>query len=166
MNDKEYIYCPLCKSTLKDKKIEKNPFKVYENCGFVDWKNPKPVVSLLIHKNGKVLMIQRANEPFKGQWVLPGGFISKNESPEEAILRETEEETGLKPKIEGFLGFYGKYFDPRGDHIDIIFFGIADGTLKLSDEDKKAEYFSPDKLPEKIAYRHKEAISDWAAKNL
>lgn len=52
------------------------------------------VGGLLCH-DGRVLVVQRAHEPGKGRWTLPGGFVEEDESPADAIVREVAEETGL-----------------------------------------------------------------------
>lgn len=53
------------------------------------------VGGLLIHE-GKVLLVQRAHEPGKGRWTLPGGYTEEDESPDVAVVREVREETGLE----------------------------------------------------------------------
>lgn len=116
---------------------------------------------VVIHQNEKVLMLKRSNEPFKDFWVLPGGFMGINETPQEAIQKEVREETGLVPKIQGIVGVYRIDNDPRGIHIDIVFHGIGSGTINLSREDRNWNYFSPKELPKEIAYKHREAIIDW-----
>jgi 8-oxo-dGTP diphosphatase len=57
----------------------------------------QPVVGVgaVIVKDGKVLIIKRANDPFKGQWSIPGGRVELGESLAEAVRREMREETGL-----------------------------------------------------------------------
>ena len=55
------------------------------------------VVAFTIHGSAlQVLLIQRANEPYKGAWALPGGFVGVDEDLDEAALRELHEETGLE----------------------------------------------------------------------
>lgn len=54
--------------------------------------------------NGKVVFVQRAVEPAKGLWTLPGGFVEVGETTDEAALRELEEETdirGRQPRLFG-----------------------------------------------------------------
>lgn len=62
------------------------------------YNNPKPCVELAIfnHK-GEVLLSERAHEPHKGKYDMPGGFIDMGETAEEAVLREVDEELELKP---------------------------------------------------------------------
>lgn len=159
-----YHYCPNCRNKLILQTIDKEFVKKCNSCNFVFWNNPKPVVSFLLYKSEKVLMIQRASEPFKDYWVLPGGFIGYKESAEEAIKRETKEEIGSNVLIQGIVGVYRIDNDPRGVHIDIIFQGTSDDKVNLSTEDKNWRFFSPTQLPKNIAYKHREAINDWHQK--
>ena len=57
----------------------------------------QPVVGIgaVIVKEGKIVLIKRGNEPSKGKWTIPGGLVELGESPEQAVIRETKEETGL-----------------------------------------------------------------------
>ena len=55
-----------------------------------------PCVGAVIHDAaGRLLLIQRGHEPHRGLWSLPGGRIEAGESPEQAVVREVHEETGL-----------------------------------------------------------------------
>ena len=108
-----------------------------------------------------VLMLQRANKPFENYWVLPGGFIGYSETTQEAALREAKEETGMNIGIERLIGAYRIDNDPRGVHIDIIYSGVSNNEVTLSKEHVSWKYFSPQKLPKLIAYKHREAIHDW-----
>jgi ADP-ribose pyrophosphatase YjhB (NUDIX family) len=60
------------------------------------------VGGLLVHR-GRVLLAQRAHDPGRGRWTLPGGFVEEDESPDRAVEREVFEETGLRVKADGIL---------------------------------------------------------------
>jgi len=57
----------------------------------------QPVVGVgaVIVQDRRIVLIQRANEPSKGKWTIPGGLVDLAESLEVAVMREAQEETGL-----------------------------------------------------------------------
>lgn len=64
----------------------------------------RPIVGVgaIIVCNGRILLEKRGNEPGKGKWSVPGGIVELGESPEQAVIREVQEETSLKvrkPKL-------------------------------------------------------------------
>jgi ADP-ribose pyrophosphatase YjhB (NUDIX family) len=135
-------------------------------CGFIFWNNPKPVVSIIIHNKNKILLLQRANEPFKDFWVLPGGFIGYSETAQDAIIREVKEETGLEVTVEQPIGVYRIDTDPRGIHIDIVFAAESAQEPTISKEHTSWKFFCKDTLPDNIAYKHRQAILDWYNKQI
>ena len=58
----------------------------------------QPVVGVgaVIIKGSTIALIKRGNEPAKGKWTIPGGLVELGESTEDAVIRETKEETGLE----------------------------------------------------------------------
>jgi 8-oxo-dGTP diphosphatase len=73
-------------------------------------------------KNGKILLIKRKNEPWKGMYALPGGFVEYGERVEDTVLREVFEETGLKASIIALVGIYSSPDrDPRGHIITVAY---------------------------------------------
>lgn len=60
-------------------------------------------VDAIIPYKGKIVLIKRKNEPFKDFYALPGGIVEYGETVENAVLREVEEETGLKGKIHSLV---------------------------------------------------------------
>ncbi len=79
------------------------------------------VVFTLDDEDLKVLLIQRGQEPFKGQWALPGGFAEVGESLEDTARRELHEETGLKNVfLEQLYTFSTPGRDPR-EHVILVF---------------------------------------------
>lgn len=67
-----------------------------------------------IYDKEKVLMMQHARGPFKGKWNVPGGKIQEGESARKCVIREVQEETGLKidPEFRGVLTFLGMKDQP------------------------------------------------------
>ena len=67
-------------------------------------------VDAVVTCNGHVLMVKRRDEPGKGLWALPGGFLnaSTDKSVKEAMLRELREETGIKVPAPVLLGSLNK----------------------------------------------------------
>jgi 8-oxo-dGTP diphosphatase len=128
---------------------------------------PRPMVTVdavVFRKNetsNEVLLIKRGHYPYEGMWALPGGFVDMEETLEEAIVRELEEETGLKDiKLEQLHAFSEIHRDPRGRNISINFWGIADGTntkVTGGDDAADAQWFPINKMPE-LAFDHKKVV--------
>jgi 8-oxo-dGTP diphosphatase len=127
---------------------------------------PRPAVTVdavVIRKNisgPEVLLIQRANEPFKNMWALPGGFLDMNETLEEAIHRELEEETNIKNlRLEQLHTFSALYRDPRGRTISTVFWGLLqdDQQAVAGDDASNADWFHLADLPP-LAFDHNEVI--------
>jgi 8-oxo-dGTP diphosphatase len=124
-------------------------------------KTPLLTVDAAIVDEKKTLLIQRLNEPFKGFWALPGGFVDVGETVESACIREAFEETGLNVKINGLIGVYSNpKRDPRGHTCTIAYFcGISGGSVKAGDDAKQAGWFPLDGLPD-LAFDHKKILDD------
>jgi len=132
-----------------------------------DW--PRPMVSVdaavfaLSGKRVKLLLIKRGNEPFKGQWALPGGFIGIDEELKDAVARELKEETGLSNvPLEQMRTFGNVGRDPRGRQITIVFMGIAEKKqtkAKAGDDAAKARWFDIEKLPKNFAFDHNKVVA-------
>jgi len=135
------------------------------------YKYPRPAVTvdtILISKQNSVLLIQRSDEPFKGKWALPGGFIELDESLETACHRELEEETGLKVKQLTQFKAYGTVDrDPRGRTISVIFYSFQDEEAipMAGDDAANAQWFPLSQLPE-LAFDHQLIIDEFKAEVL
>lgn len=111
----------------------------------------------------KVLLIQRGNEPFRGQWAFPGGFIEMEESLLNTAQRELEEETELKRiELRQFKTYGDPGRDPRGRTVTIIFYGFADpknSSVTGADDAKNAGWFSLAEIPI-LAFDHQKILYD------
>ena len=127
----------------------------------MDYKSPKLTTDGAIIKKGEILLIKRKNEPFKGKWALPGGFVEYGEKVEDAVIREIKEETGLITKIKEIIGIYSDpNRDPRGHIVTIVFLlDIINGKLKGGDDAIEAKFFNINNLPE-LSFDHNKIIED------
>jgi 8-oxo-dGTP diphosphatase len=111
--------------------------------------------------NREILFIKRKNEPFKGKWALPGGFVDEGENLPDAAARELLEETGVKPVSLMQLAAFGKpERDPRGHTISIAYIAfVNDNTVALgADDAEEAKWFSVKMLPE-MAFDHADIVN-------
>lgn len=114
---------------------------------------------VIFDKKGRVLLSHRRDLDI---WNLPGGGVENGEFPDEAAIRETREETGLKVRIKELVGIYGK---PHRDELAFVFVGkVVGGKLKVTAESDKNRYFKIKKIPINTIPKHVERIRD-AEKN-
>jgi 8-oxo-dGTP diphosphatase len=104
----------------------------------------------------EVLLIKRGNQPFEGQWSLPGGFVEENEPLETAAARELEEETGLSGLALEQIGAFGDPGrDPRGHTVAIAFVGLAGAQTEVAAADDAADArWCSARRPPELAFDH------------
>lgn len=101
-------------------------------------------------KDGKILLLKRSTEPFKGRWHIIGGYVEENEALKEALRREFKEETNLDIDVGTIID--GR-IEKTSDRIKIIItFEItsAHGEISLSSENKEYGWFA--KIPRNCVY--------------
>jgi 8-oxo-dGTP diphosphatase len=127
----------------------------------------KPVTPLLtvdcviVDRRGRVLLIKRANAPYKGEYALPGGFVDLDETVESACLREVLEETNIKIRRPTLVGIYSEPGrDPRGPTVSIAYATrVASAVAKAGDDASAAAWV--DKWQDvKLAFDHADIIRD------
>ena len=112
--------------------------------------DPKVAVAVLIEReDGLILLVQRANDPFKGLWTLPAGFVNAGEDPAAAAVRECLEETGLMVQITDLIEIVSGREHPRGSDFVIFYLGqVISGVLCAADDALAAAWFNCAALPE------------------
>ena len=159
-------FCPYCGEKLVEEPFGGRVHCYCAKCDRIHYENPLPAVAVLVRNHdNQLLLVKRSVEPARGAWCLPGGFIEIDESIEEAVLRELEEETGLKGEIEGLVDFFsqkGRYYGA------ILIFGysvkILGGELKAGDDAQEAEFFDLHALPPVAFPSHQRLIRKYYKK--
>ena len=116
----------------------------------------------------KVLLIERRDPPFQGDWALPGGFVRVSESLEECARRELEEETGVRDiYLEQLFTFGEPERDPRARVVTVAYFAIIASDLQVlhaTADAVDARWFSISELPA-LAFDH-DRILEYAMERL
>ena len=125
------------------------------------WKNPSLTCDGLVLRKGKVLLVKRGREPFRGCHALPGGFVEYGESTEDCVVREIKEETGLDTEVLRLVGAYSEMGrDPRGHFVTLLYLlREKGGALKAGDDADTAGFFELSDLPD-LAFDHGQMIAD------
>lgn len=130
-------------------------------CGWIAYENPLPCSAAMVRDTGGgILLVKRGVEPGKGKWGLPSGFIEIDETPEQACLRELEEETGLRGEILSLMGVYAQESMLYKNVVIIGYAVAAKGRPSPGSDSVDAAFFLPDKLPEIAFPSHRAMIRD------
>lgn len=131
---------------------------------------PKTTVGAIIEKDGKILLIKRNVEPFKGAWAIPGGHIEKYEKAEDAVRREIKEETKLD--IQPAFLFYVDEIMPGlepgfdGHDVVLVFYANTQEEAKINEESLEFQWLRPEEAVKlKLGFRNGEIVRKWIQLN-
>jgi 8-oxo-dGTP diphosphatase len=145
-----FRFCPVCGDELIQ--LPSGPDRGRAGCRhehFVHYENPALTAFAFVERDGRYLVLRRAQEPYRGHWELPGGFVEAGERPAESIKREVFEETGLHVETPNIIGAYtSRYGDEGKWTVDVAFHCQATpGEMKLSIESLEAAWVSIEQIP-------------------
>ena len=131
------------------------------------YKYPRPAVTadmivLTDEPEPQILLIQRGDEPFKGCWAFPGGFMNMDETTEQCARRELKEETGLDIEEVQQVGAYSTVDrDPRGRTITVAYISHVPQILPVTglDDAAEAKWWPINALPP-LAFDHVQILRD------
>lgn len=96
-------FCPKCGKELFQRLEGGRHRPACPGCGYISFGHFSVGVGGLLTHEGRVLLVQRGQNPGKGRWTLPGGYVEEEEEPDRALEREVLEETGLRVSTVGIL---------------------------------------------------------------
>lgn len=141
-------YCHYCSARVKLIMEGDSPRDYCEACGVYFYENPLPVASSILVRDRQVLLVKRANKPYKGKWCLPSGFAESGESIAEAALRELHEETGITGKIIQLLDVDSRTNYFYGDLLFLTFeVELISGNPVARDDAIAVRFFPIEKVP-------------------
>ena len=154
----EVNYCPRCGTAVTLAERFGRQRAVCPQCGWVHFEDPKVAAAILVERDERVLLVRRSNEPFRGKWTLPAGFVDAKEDPARAAERECLEETGLTVRATKVLDVIAGREHPRGADFVIVYWGeLVSGELQAGDDADQAGWFLRGELPA-LAFRATESV--------
>ena len=162
MNPDPVRFCPACGTPVQEQLSFGRMRPVCPACGRIHFYDPKVAAGVLIEDAGRVLLVRRTQEPGRGLWTLPAGFVDAGEDPAAAAVRECLEETGLEVVLDGLFDLAAGRAHPRGADIVIVYLArVTGGDLLPGDDADSAAFFGPDELPELAFDATRRAVHRW-----
>lgn len=149
MNPLEEVrFCMKCGAPIEARFVFGRLRPVCPRCGWTYFTDPRVAVAAVVVYEGRVLLTRRNNEPHRGMWTFPAGFVDAGEDPQRAAERECREESGLEVRVTDLLLLISGREHPRGADILIAYRAeMIGGSLQAGDDADEAAFFPPDALP-------------------
>lgn len=137
-----FRFCPQCAAPLAWHDIGGRPRPACPACGFIQFRNPAPAVSVLIVDGDRVLLGRRSGPPGEGTWAFPSGYIEYGEDFITAAVRETREETGLDVEIASILNVISSFVSPRFHFLTVCLVArVTGGEVAAADDLQALAWF-------------------------
>lgn len=151
-----FQYCPRCGARLSLQMNNGDPSLLCPQDGFVFYQNPHAAVSaVIVNDRRQVLMVRRRQEPARGMWDFPGGFVTWGKDPRQAVKREVREELGIVFRPHRVLNAYHDWYDFQGLRYSVnavYFLGASSGRLSPNDEVGEPTWFDIDRLTTEFSF--------------
>jgi ADP-ribose pyrophosphatase YjhB (NUDIX family) len=153
-------FCHFCAFPLEDRHIEGRMRRYCTRCRTPIYENPVPAACVVLpDDHQRILLVKRRVAPKQGMWCLPGGFIESGETPEQAALRELQEETGLTGQVNTLIG---ATTSPGTLYESILLLGFLvtrySGSAVAGDDACDVNFFEKSHLPDIAFESHQSFI--------
>ena len=96
--------------------------------------------------DGRLLLVRRASAYGHGNWQIPGGFIERSETLQDAVLREVQEEAGVKAEIRGILAVRSRFDDRNSTYVVFLLDWESGDPKPDGGETDDARWFTFDEI--------------------
>jgi len=166
-------FCARCGHALEMRAVEDHHLRpVCPACGFIVYLNPPIAAGVIAERaDGKIALVLRGENPGKGLWGLPAGFMEIDETVEEAARRECLEETGLIVELKNLWGVWSFNHQPKQSSGVLVLYAakVIGGEPIAGSDSVEVKFFAPNAIPDAlIAFEtHRAALKQWRTyKNL
>lgn len=156
-------YCYQCGNVVEPRLVDHREREVCPVCGWVYYVQLKVGAAVIIERENKLLLLQRAYEPWLGSWMIPAGYVEADEDPKDAAKREVLEETSLDVELGDLVKTYYFADDPRGNGVAFVYRATkVSGEIRINSEATFARYFAHDEIPSYLTKGgHDKIIAEW-----
>jgi ADP-ribose pyrophosphatase YjhB (NUDIX family) len=160
-------FCMRCGHAV-ELKIESERLRpICPRCGWVYYFAPQVAGAAIVTRarDEKILLVQRGEDPGKGLWGLPGGFVELGETVPEALMREVLEETGYEIELGALVGVWSFFNDVKKIAGIVLIYEtrVVGGELQIASDSIAAEWVTCERALEfPLAFEtHREALRVW-----
>ncbi len=165
-------FCPRCGHALERREVEDHHVRpVCPACGWIVYLNPPIAAGVIVERaDGKIALVLRGENPGRGLWGLPAGFMEMDETVEQAARRECFEETGLQVELGELWGVWSYYHEPKQTGGVLVLYAarVIGGEPRSGSDSVEVKFFAPEEVDDAtLAFRtHREAIVRWRGRRL
>jgi 8-oxo-dGTP diphosphatase len=137
-------------------------------CGYIVYLNPPIAAGVIAERgDGQIVLVLRGENPGKGLWGLPTGFMEIDETVETTARRECLEETGLTVELGDLWGVWSYHHEYKQTAGVLVLYAarVVAGEPRAGSDSVQTRFFALDEIPvEQLAFStHREALARWVS---